>query len=475
MLFNSLHFAFFFPIVIVLYFTLAQRFRKYLLLTASYYFYMCWKVEYIFLILLSTSIDYFATRRMHKSKNKKKYLIISLISNLGILFGFKYFNFINESLHAVFQSANILYTVPNLKVLIPVGISFYTFQTLSYTIDVYRGKIKPEKDFISFAIYVSFFPQLVAGPIERAGRLLPQLKEKYNFDYNRITSGLKLMFLGFVKKILIADNLAEYVNILFSNPENYNGFNIIIISFFFSWQIYCDFSGYSDIAVGAARIMGFNLMENFRQPFTARSLSELWQRWHISLTSWFKDYIYFPLGGNRVKFRRWCFNIFLIFLISGLWHGAAWTFVIFGILNAFFLIIGAVTSPLRKRIFAGIENTRFQFLHKLSEQIFAFSLFSVSLFFFRAESIDDAFILIKKISLIKFQNLTLQFDKLGLLINFALIFLLVIIQYIEKKQNIVECISSKPPLIRWSIYIFMSLLLLTFGNFGLKEFIYFQF
>lgn len=475
MLFNSLHFAFFFPIVILIYFLVNQKFRKYLLLATSYYFYMCWKVEYIFLILLSTSIDYFAARKMSKSKNKKKYLIISLISNLGILFGFKYFNFINESLQAVFQSVNILYSVPNLKVLIPVGISFYTFQTLSYTIDVYRGHIKFEKNFINFAIYVSFFPQLVAGPIERAGRLLPQFREKYNFDYQRITSGLKLMFLGFIKKTLIADNLAEYVNLLFSNPENYNGFNVLIISFFFSWQIYCDFSGYSDIAVGAARIMGFNLMENFRQPFTARSLSDLWRRWHISLTSWFKDYIYFPLGGSRVNFKRWCFNIFIVFLISGLWHGAAWTFVIFGIINAFFLIIGALTLTFRKKMFKKNINPKLEILHKFSEQIFAFSLFSISLFFFRAESIDHAFVLMKKISEINLQNMYLQFDKLGLLINFALIFLLVIIQYIEKKKNIVEYISNKPLFLRWSIYIFMSILLLTYGNFGLKEFIYFQF
>ena len=312
MLFNSTQFIIFFPIVVSIYFLLPHRMRWFMLLTASYYFYMCWKAEYLLLILISTFIDYFAAIQMSKQSvqsKRKIYLILSLVVNLGLLFGFKYFNFFNDSLRTIFNQFNIFYDVPAFKVLLPVGISFYTFQTLSYTIDVYRGKRDPEKHLGIFALYVAFFPQLVAGPIERSTRLIPQLRKKYNFDYDRVTDGLKLMLWGFFKKVVIADRIAVIVNQVYNNPHDAAGFPFLIGTYLFAFQIYCDFSGYSDIAIGAAKIFGINLMENFRRPYFAKSIREFWQRWHISLSTWFRDYLYLSLGGSHITKWRWYYNI----------------------------------------------------------------------------------------------------------------------------------------------------------------------
>ena len=314
MLFNSLQFLIFFPLVCIVYFILRNnKSRIPFLLIASYYFYMNWNPTYAILILTSTLLTYLCGIFVEKNdsdKHKKKlFLTISLIINFSILFIFKYFNFINDSVFAIMEYVGIRWSVPNLDVLLPVGISFYTFQAVGYSIDVYRGTIKAEKNFITYALFVSFFPQLVAGPIERAKNLLPQFYEEHKFDYNNVVEGLKLMLWGFFMKICVADTLSEYVNVVFNNVEHHNGTSLILATIFFTFQIYCDFGGYSNIAIGAARVMGFRLMENFHYPYFSLNIKEFWRRWHISLSSWFMDYVYIPLGGNRVKKLRLCFLI----------------------------------------------------------------------------------------------------------------------------------------------------------------------
>ncbi|MCH9032659.1 MAG: MBOAT family protein, partial [candidate division Zixibacteria bacterium] len=359
MLFHSLEFVFFFPLVVALFFLLPHRFRWVLLLVASYYFYMSWKAEYAVLIIFSTLIDYFAARRMerHTEKSKrKKYLILSIVSNIGLLFAFKYFNFFSAEVRESLAQFNMFYDSPLFEILLPVGISFYTFQTISYTIDVYRGDRSAEKHLGYFALYVSFFPQLVAGPIERSTRLLPQFFQEKRFEIGRVVDGIRLMLFGFFKKLVIADRLAVYVNNVYGAPDEYSALTLLVAVYFFAFQIYCDFSGYSDIAIGAARVMGYDLMENFRRPYLSRSVSEFWRRWHISLSSWFKDYLYLPLGGNRVSKSRWSFNIVTVFVICGLWHGANWTFVAFGVLHALYLLFGAWTKGIRARLKTNISG-----------------------------------------------------------------------------------------------------------------------
>ena len=319
MLFNSFEFLIFFVIFFVIYFAVPHKYRWAFVLVASYYFYMSWNVGYVFLILGSTTLDYLISKKMAGLPNKaqrKKYLIVSIIFNLGLLFIFKYFNFFGSLISQIIVILGWNYQVPFVDLPLPVGISFYTFQTMSYTIDVYRGKTKAESHFGIFALFVSFFPQLVAGPIERPSRLIPQFYKKIDFDYKRVTSGLKLMTWGLFKKIVIADRLAYYVNTVYSDPSSFDSFALIVATYFFAFQIYCDFSGYSDIAIGVARVFGFELMENFRQPYFSQSISEFWGRWHISLSTWFKDYLYIPLGGNRVAKPRWLLNLLIVFVVS---------------------------------------------------------------------------------------------------------------------------------------------------------------
>ena len=393
MLFNSLQYLVFFPIVVGFYFALPYRFRWVFLLVSSYYFYICWKPEYIILIILSTLIDYGVALKIVSAstkRQKRRFLFASLFCNLGLLFVFKYFNFLSESIDQGLNHFNIFYTVPRLNVLLPVGISFYTFQTLSYTIDVYRGKRKPEGHLGIFAVYVSFFPQLVAGPIERSTHLLPQFLQKFRFNESRAVSGLKQIVRGLFKKVVIADTLAVLVDRVYSSPHEHAGSILIVATYFFAVQIYCDFSGYSDIAIGSARIMGFSLKENFRRPYFAVSISDFWKRWHISLSSWFKDYLYIPLGGNRRSKYHTFSNIFIVFLISGLWHGANWTFAVWGGLHGLFAVIERV-----------VRNMNFSGLYKghskgsaSNQYLRIFITFHLVLFawiFFRANNLDDAF------------------------------------------------------------------------------------
>lgn len=334
MLFNSWQFGIFLPIVFGLYWALPQKHRWALLFLASYWFYMSWNVKYVVLILFTTIISYFAAILLERfrSRNaiKKLILFLTLLACLGVLFVFKYFNFFSESLAFMAGKIGLQLHPMTLKLLLPVGISFYTFQTLSYVIDVYRGSVRAEKHFGIYATFISFFPQLVAGPIERTSNLLPQIKGEHVFDYDQAMYGARLMLWGFFKKLVIADNLALFADKVFNDVYSYTGFSLLLATFFFTIQIYCDFSGYSDIARGAAKLFGIELMENFKSPYFASSIHEFWSRWHISLSTWFRDYVYIPLGGNRVSKIRHNINLLITFLVSGLWHGANWTFVIWG-------------------------------------------------------------------------------------------------------------------------------------------------
>jgi len=482
MLFNSLQFLIFFPIVVIFYFTIPHKYRWVLLLLASYYFYMCWKAEYLILILVSTLIDYIAGLKMGKTTVKaerKVYLILSLLINLGLLFTFKYFNFFSESFRQVFQHFNIMYNVPSLKVLLPVGISFYTFQTLSYTIDVYRGKREPETHLGIFALYVSFFPQLVAGPIERSTRLLPQFYEKMEFDYQRVKDGLLLMAWGFFKKVVIADRLAILVNQVYNNPTDYSGFPLILATYFFAFQIYCDFSGYSDIAIGAAQVMGYRLMLNFNRPYFSKSISEFWKRWHISLSSWFRDYLYISLGGNRVKKWRWYLNIYIVFIISGLWHGANWTFIIWGSLHGFFLLFSTWTQKYRTALFNAVAPIRFEMIRKALRVFITFHLVLFSWIFFRANSLHEAFYIISHL----FSGLNMSvlntisgFGTPELMFVIGAIAVMEFIHMVQRKHGIRKLLEQQPLMIRWAIYYFLIMTILLFGAYDYSNaFIYFQF
>lgn len=333
MLFNSLQFVIFLPIVFIIYWAISDKYRWMLLLIASYYFYMSWNPKYVVLIFTTTFVSYMAGILLEKFENikiKKLILLITLMVCLGNLFFYKYFNFVSESVADVLGIFSIKLNPLTLNVLLPVGISFYTFQTLSYVIDIYKGVVKAERHFGIYATFISFFPQLVAGPIERTSNLLSQIKSKKVFDYDQATYGLKLMAWGYFKKLVIADNLSQYVSKVYDAPQSYTGFTLVLATVFFTLQIYCDFSGYSDIAIGLAKILGVNLMTNFKSPYFSQSVKEFWSRWHISLSAWFRDYVYIPLGGNRVGKVRHVINLMITFFVSGLWHGANWTFLIWG-------------------------------------------------------------------------------------------------------------------------------------------------
>lgn len=482
MLFNSLTFLLFFPIVVFIYFLLPYKYRWILLLIASYYFYMCWKAEYLILILISTLVDYFVAIRMSElpeKKERKKYLYLSLLVNLGILFGFKYFNFFSDSVHSVLNNFNIFYDNWHFNVLLPVGISFYTFQTLSYSLDVYHGRIKAEKHLGLFALYVSFFPQLVAGPIERPDRLLPQFREKFTFDVPRVVEGLKMMAWGFFMKLVIADRLAPLVNQVYNHPDKYEGLTIMMATFFFSFQIFCDFAGYSIIARGAAKVMGYDLMENFRRPYFARSIREFWQRWHISLSTWFRDYVYIPLGGNRVVKWRWYYNLMITFVVSGLWHGANWTFVIWGFLHGFYLIFAIMTQDFRDKINTRLGLSKDSFLGNFLQITTTYLLACFAWIFFRANSVSDAFLLIQNMFYIPKSQLSWSFyPKLAphsLALALVLIGILTTYHAIEEwsKQN-TPLYSTHLP-IRWLTYVLLIAGILGFGVFNSSDFIYFQF
>ena len=471
MLFNSLQFLIFFPLVCIVYFILRNnKSRIPFLLIASYYFYMNWNPTYAILILTSTLLTYLCGIFVEKNdsdKHKKKlFLTISLIINFSILFIFKYFNFINDSVFAIMEYVGIRWSVSNLDVLLPVGISFYTFQAVGYSIDVYRGTIKAEKNFITYALFVSFFPQLVAGPIERAKNLLPQFYEEHKFDYNNVVEGLKLMLWGFFMKICVADTLSEYVNVVFNNVEHHNGTSLILATIFFTFQIYCDFGGYSNIAIGAARVMGFRLMENFHYPYFSLNIKEFWRRWHISLSSWFMDYVYIPLGGNRVKYPRHLLNLMITFLVSGIWHGANWTFVLWGALHGCYQVIG---NMFRKYIYTPKYTT---VISKVFSTLFCFFIVAFAWIFFRANNVNDAFLIIEKIFT---QQGLLFVDESLFVYGFAGLFVLIIKDFKDNFNIDIHFMHSKYVVIRYISVVALITYIILFGAFGSGQFIYFQF
>ncbi|MBI5219584.1 MAG: MBOAT family protein [Bacteroidia bacterium] len=501
MLFNSFSFLFFFPFVTGLYFLLPHKYRWLLLLTASCIFYMAFIPEYILILFITILIDYFAGIYIEKSTDskKKKYLIISIISTCLVLFVFKYFNFFNLNFAKLARVLDLNYPIDVLKIILPIGLSFHTFQSLSYVIEVYRGNQKVEKNFGIYSLYVMFYPQLVAGPIERPQNLLPQFYQKHTFDYKRVTDGLKLMAWGMFKKVVIADRLAILVNQIYDTPGEHSGAVLFLATFFFAFQIYCDFSGYSDIALGAAQVMGFKLMRNFNRPYLSKSISEFWKRWHISLSSWFRDYMYISLGGNRVVKWRWYYNLFITFTISGLWHGANWTFIIWGALNGFYLVFAILTDNTKMKI------AKFIGLHKIPKAnivlnvLFTFALTCFAWIFFRARSLSDAFLIIKKIfiSLFEFiinlKNIILKSSIItsnfissdfisfwntnskSIIISFILLIFLTIIQIYQRRGSLIQIISEKSLLFRWSSYFILVFAIYYLGVFDNTAFIYFQF
>ncbi len=466
MLFNSNHFILFFIIVTLSYFSLGLKGRLYLLLFASCYFYMVFRPIYILILFFTIIIDYYAGIYIEKSQgqNRKIILIVSLISNIGILAYFKYFNFLNQNLTHFLGIFKLENNIPFLEILLPIGLSFHTFQAMSYTIEVYRGKQKAEQQFGVYALYVMFYPQLVAGPIERPQNILPQLKTFQKYNWENVKSGLILMAWGLFKKVVIADRLALFVDYAYDNPSEKNGLTLLIATFFYTFQIYCDFSGYSDIAIGSARVMGYNLMENFKSPYFSKSISEFWRRWHISLSSWFRDYLYIPLGGNRNGFVKQYLALFLVFMVSGLWHGAKWTFIVWGSLHGVYLVLAAI----RDKIFP--VNTHNSTLKDLLNNVSTFIIVMFTWVFFRASGLFDARQIFGKIAQLKLiDSIPNIMNNNELIFSFALILLLLLKDkfyfYFNTKNNYGFGI------------LFFTLLISSYflGVFSNLQFIYFQF
>ncbi|WP_107040028.1 MBOAT family O-acyltransferase [Brumimicrobium mesophilum] len=485
MLFNSIDFAIFLPTVLILYwfvFNKSLKAQNFLIVVASYLFYGLWDWKFLFLILLSTVVDYSIGLLLKKENHltKRKVLLwTSVAVNLGILGFFKYYNFFIENFIEVFSIFGVSIQANTLNIILPVGISFYTFQTLSYTIDVYKRKLEPTKDFLAFTAFVSFFPQLVAGPIERASNLLPQITNKRTFDYSKSVDGLRQILWGLIKKMVIADNCAVFANQIFANSADYNGSTLILGAFFFTIQIYADFSGYSDIAIGSARLFGINLRQNFAFPYFSRNFAEVWQRWHISLTTWFRDYLFIPMVRNSkstsmfVKIRA----LFLQFIIIGFWHGANWTFILWGVTHAIFFLPNILKKKKKKSIKTKTYKYKFVFnsLDKL-RMIKTFALITFSMIIFRAESVQHAFNYISKI----FSTSTLSFPRFMNMRDAALTLLLVavffVIEWFGKNDQyaIEKSLNKFSRPVRWSIYYVLVLVMFLFVG-KQQEFIYFQF
>jgi D-alanyl-lipoteichoic acid acyltransferase DltB (MBOAT superfamily) len=480
MLFNSIDFAIFLPIVFILYWFVINKnlnLQNFLIVAASYFFYGWWDLRFMSLILSSTIIDYTIGQKLRNEENqlkRKALLWTSILVNLGFLGFFKYYNFFLDNIVTAFSFLGQEIKGDSLNIILPVGISFYTFQTLSYTIDVYKRKLEPTKDFIAFTAFVSFFPQLVAGPIERATHLLPQFHKKRCFDYLKAVDGMRQILWGLFKKIVIADNCAEYANQIFNNSADMNGSTLVLGALFFTFQIYGDFSGYSDIAIGTSRLFGFNLKQNFNSPYFSRDIAEFWRRWHISLSTWFRDYLYIPLGGSRVGTWMKVRNIFLIFIVSGFWHGANWTFIIWGALNAIYFLPLLLTNNNRNNLETVAQGKLFPNLRELSNMILTFGLTVFAWIFFRAENIGHAFSYISEIfSLSLFQKPTIVPKVL-----IALIFLFTLIEWLGRdNQYAIEklLMKSKWP-IKYALFYLIIFIIYFFGSFNKDiEFIYFQF
>lgn len=498
MLFNSIDFLIFLPIVLVIYYIIPMKYKHIWLLISSYYFYMCWNAKYALLIFASTVITYLSGILLDKvektwpdvndiGKYKKLILALSFVSNLGILFYFKYINFTLDIVTRVLSKMNISMNVPVFDVILPVGISFYTFQALSYSVDVYRGEVAPEHDFFRYALFVSFFPQLVAGPIERSKNLLTQLREPRKFDFGYAFDGILLMLWGFFLKIVLADRIAIFVDTVYGDCEHYQGIYLIVATVLFAVQIYCDFSGYSSIAMGTAKLLGIELMDNFNAPYLSTSVADFWRRWHISLTSWFKDYLYIPLGGSKKGILRKYLNKMIVFMLSGLWHGAQLTFVVWGAINGLYQVIGEILMPIREKVSDALGVNRDSEGFCVLRAIVTFTMIDFSWIFFRADSLGRAVYIIK--SIFNAENIWTLFD--GSLYNcgldeknFRLMIIAVIILLIadilkRKGIRVREIILRQDGYIKCLVVSFSILLIMVFGKYGpaynAVNFIYFQF
>jgi alginate O-acetyltransferase complex protein AlgI len=487
MLFNSIDFAIFLPIVFFLYWFVFNRNLKsqnLLVVVASYVFYGWWDWRFLALVLFSTLVDYSVGRKLRKEENQTKRKVLlwtSILVNLGFLGFFKYYNFFLDNFISAFSFFGTEINANSLNIILPVGISFYTFQTLSYSIDVYKRKLEPTKDFIAFAAFVSFFPQLVAGPIERATHLLPQFYKKRTFDYSKAVDGMRQILWGLFKKIVIADNCAEFANLIFNNSADYSGSTLVLGALFFTFQIYGDFSGYSDIAIGTSRLFGFDLMQNFNFPYFSRDIAEFWRRWHISLSTWFRDYLYIPLGGSRGGTWMKVRNTFLIFIVSGFWHGANWTFIIWGALNAIYFLPLLLTK--RNRDHTDIV-AKGRLIPSLKESLLMLITFSLTVFawiFFRANNVTHALEIFnnilttdffRPISIIASSNQEI----LKLSHTIFCVFILLTIEWIGRDSShaMSSQILSKNRLFRWSFYICIVFAILYLGGSN-QEFIYFAF
>ncbi|MDQ3803423.1 MAG: MBOAT family protein [Acidobacteriota bacterium] len=483
MLFNSIEFLVFFPVVTALYFLLPHRLRWAHLLVASCVFYMGFIPAYILILGFTIVVDYFAGILIEGAwgRRRKAYLLMSIVANVGVLAVFKYYNFLNRAAADLAGLLGVGYAVPFLALALPIGLSFHTFQAMSYTIEVYRSRQRAERHFGIYSLYVMFYPQLVAGPIERPQNLLRQFYERHEFEYERVTNGLKLMLWGMFKKVVIADRLAVYVDAVYNAPQEWGGQTLAVATVFFAFQIYCDFSGYSDIAIGAAQVMGFRLMTNFNRPYHAQSVSEFWKRWHISLSTWFRDYLYLPLGGSRVPKRRWYFNLFFTFLVSGIWHGANWTFVAWGALNGSYLLCSIWTRGLRARLvkFVGLDAR--PALHRAFKIVFTFGLTCYAWIFFRANSIADAVYINRAIASAALDPLRGAGAVLAPMPRsetaLALFFIafMELMHLVQRKRGMRAMLAERPAWFRWAVYYALTAAILLAGQFGGRQFIYFQF
>lgn len=478
MLFNSLDFAIFLPLVFGIYWFLTQKnlqIQNLFIVLASYVFYGWWDARFLVLIAFSTLVDYVIGRIMNdtQSQNKRTVLLwTSITVNIGLLGFFKYYNFFVNNFVEAFSLFGKQLEPWTLKIILPVGISFYTFQTLSYTIDVYRKKMKPTKDLLAFAAFVSFFPQLVAGPIERASHLLPQFYKKRQFEYNKAVDGLRQILWGLFKKIVIADNCAQYVNIIFENPSEYSGSTLVMGAVLFAFQIYGDFSGYSDIAIGTARLFGFDLMQNFAFPYFSRDIAEFWRRWHISLSTWFRDYVYIPLGGSKGSQTKVIRNVFIIFLVSGFWHGANWTFIIWGGLNALYFLPLLLLNRNRINTNVVAQNGGLPSITEVLAMGITFGLTTIAWVFFRAESVKTAGLYL--LGIIDKTLFTIPEIRPTFLI--LLIGLFMGIEWMGRKQlyAIESLWLGHSRMLRWTFYYGIVIVIFLFGG-KEQEFIYFQF
>ncbi len=480
MLFNSFQFLIFFPLVTLVYFLIPQKVRYVWLLVASYYFYMCWNPTYVLLLLFSTGVTYAGALAIEKYEAKKTFLVLTIVANLSVLFLFKYFDFAVDNINAVLGWFAKEPIRPAFDVLLPVGISFYTFQALGYTIDVYRKDIYAEKNFLKYALFVSFFPQLVAGPIERSKNLLKQLNEHHMFSYERMRKGLLIMLWGYFLKLVIADRAAIFVNAVFADYVTYGGLYIVVAVLLFSAQIYCDFAGYSVIAMGAALVMGFRLMDNFNAPFFAKNTADFWKRWHISLSGWFRDYLYFPLGGSRKGELRKQLNLLFVLVVSGLWHGASWNYVLWGGVNGLFQVGGfylrKITGKIKTNFFVNTYRT-----------CITFFIFSVSLLIFRAASVKDTFAMMGSVLRTDNWEIVANGDLFRLGLNqwhfLFLLFAIAVLLFVDylkyKGIHVFEIVETKNVFVRYAVYMFLLCMVVFFGVYGVdyeaSQFIYFQF